>query len=69
VRVLSSTGDDLTSTDDHFKVAMRQTGAFAQLEKARLVSKLNRKRQEAGWCEGRKTRIEQAQKGCAAPIL
>jgi DNA invertase Pin-like site-specific DNA recombinase len=41
VTVLTAGGDDLTNTDDHFKVAMRQiAGAFAQLEKARLVAKL-----------------------------
>src|SRR6266852_4876687 len=38
VRVLTASGDDLTETDDPFKVAMRQiAGVFAQLEKARLV--------------------------------
>src|SRR5688500_7744989 len=42
VRVLTAPGDDLTNTDDPFKVAVRQiAGAFAQLEKARLVGKLN----------------------------
>lgn len=60
VRVLTSNGDDLTATDDHFKVAMRQiAGAFAQLEKARLVAKLRhareRMRKERGKCEGRKS--------------
>jgi hypothetical protein len=40
-RVLTASGDDLTVTDDPFKVAMRQIAAvFAQLEKARLVGKL-----------------------------
>jgi len=52
-------GDDLTVTDDHMKVAMRQiAGTFAQLEKARLVAKLkaarDRKREANGKCEGRK---------------
>src|SRR3954454_13150402 len=33
VTVLTSSGDDLTNTDDEFKVAMRQiAGTFAQLE-------------------------------------
>jgi len=46
---------------------MRQiAGAFARLEKARLGSELkharDRKHQEAGWCEGRKIRMERAQK-------
>jgi len=41
MRVLTANGDDLTQSDDPMKVAMRQiTGAFAQLEKARLVVKL-----------------------------
>jgi DNA invertase Pin-like site-specific DNA recombinase len=58
VRVLTSGGEDLTATDDPFKVAMRQiAGAFAQLEKARLVAKLRhareRKRATTGRCEGR----------------
>jgi DNA invertase Pin-like site-specific DNA recombinase len=63
VRVLTAGGDDLTNTDDPFKIAMRQiAGAFAQLEKARLVAKLKaareRKRAEAGKCEGRKSHAE-----------
>ena len=36
VRVLTNSGDDLTETNDPFKIAMRQiAGVFAQLEKAR----------------------------------
>ncbi|MGO9400239.1 MAG: recombinase family protein [Xanthobacteraceae bacterium] len=59
MRVLTANGDDLTETDDHMKVAMRQiAGSFAQLEKARLVAKLkaarDRKREAHGKCEGRK---------------
>ena len=59
VRVLTANGDDLTQTDDPSKVMMRQVAAaFAQFEKARLVSKLaaarKRKRDETGRCEGRK---------------
>src|SRR6516164_1253989 len=35
VRVLTANGDDMTETDDHMKVAMRQiAGTFAQLEGA-----------------------------------
>jgi DNA invertase Pin-like site-specific DNA recombinase len=65
VRVLTASGDDLTNTQDPFKVAMRQiAGAFAQLEKARLVAKLkharDRIRQERGKCEGRKSFAEMA---------
>ena len=63
MRVLTTSGDDLTVTDDHMKVAMRQiAGTFAQLEKARLVAKLKAardgKRRAIGKCEGRKTYAE-----------
>src|SRR5918994_7683688 len=63
VRVLTASGDDLTNTDDPFKVAMRQiAGAFAQLEKARLVAKLkgarDRKRATGVKVEGRKSYVE-----------
>lgn len=63
VRVLTASGDDLTETSDPFKVAMRQiAGAFAQLEKARLVSKLRvareRKRATGAKVEGRKSHAE-----------
>jgi DNA invertase Pin-like site-specific DNA recombinase len=61
--VLTASGDDLTNTDDPFKVAMRQiAGAFAQLEKARLVAKLkgarDRKRATGVKVEGRKSYAE-----------
>jgi DNA invertase Pin-like site-specific DNA recombinase len=64
VTVLTASGDDLTNTTDPFKVAMRQiAGAFAQLEKARLVAKLRaareRKRRDTGKkVEGRKSWVE-----------
>jgi DNA invertase Pin-like site-specific DNA recombinase len=63
MRVLTATGDDLTSTDDPMKVAMRQiAGAFSQLEKARLVAKLkaarDNKKAKYGKCEGRKPYAE-----------
>jgi DNA invertase Pin-like site-specific DNA recombinase len=63
MRVITATGDDLTVTDDHMKVAMRQiAGAFSQLEKARLVAKLKAARDkkiEAGEkCGGRKSYAE-----------
>lgn len=65
VQVLTASGDDLTETDDPTKVMMRQVAAaFAQFEKARLVSKLksgrNRKRaaNANGKCEGRKGHAE-----------
>lgn len=60
VRVVTAAGDDLTSTDDPMKKAMRQiAGAFAELEKARLVAKLRgareRKRATGAKVEGRKS--------------
>ncbi|WP_026792897.1 recombinase family protein [Pleomorphomonas oryzae] len=63
VTVLTAAGDDLTNTSDPFKVAMRQiAGAFAQLEKSRLVSKLKvareRRRAAGEKCEGRKSHAE-----------
>ncbi len=63
VRVITATGDDLTDTSDPMKKAMRQiAGAFAELEKARLVAKLRgareRKRAAQGKCEGRKSLAE-----------
>jgi DNA invertase Pin-like site-specific DNA recombinase len=63
MRVLAANGDDMTETTDPMKVAMRQiAGAFAQLEKARLVAKLkaarDRKREANGKCEGRKSYAE-----------
>jgi len=60
VTVLTATGDNLTNTDDPFKKAMRQiAGAFAELEKTRLVHKLkvarDRKRATGAKVEGRKS--------------
>ena len=73
VRVITATGDELTDTTDPMKKAMRQiAGAFAELEKARLVAKLRgaRERKRAkgeratldgrGKCEGRKNLAELA---------
>lgn len=59
VRLLDSSGEDLTASDDPSRKMMRQiAGAFAEYEKARLVQKLRaareRKRKETGHCEGRK---------------
>ena len=63
VRVLTSSGDDLTDSSDPSRVMMRQiAGSFAQYEKTRLVAKLRaareRKRASAGKCEGRKSIVE-----------
>jgi DNA invertase Pin-like site-specific DNA recombinase len=60
VTVLTATGDNLTTTDDPFKKAMRQiAGAFAELEKARLVHTLkvarDRKKATGVKVEGRKS--------------
>ena len=79
VRVITATGDDLTDTSDPMKKAMRQiAGAFAELEKARLVAKLRgareRKRDERrsvtidgrGKCEGRKSLGERSPELVAA---
>jgi hypothetical protein len=63
VRLLMASGDDLTASDDPTRKMMRQIGsAFAEYEKARLVSKLRhareRVRNEKGKCEGRKAHAE-----------
>ena len=59
VRLLTASGDDLTASDDPTRKMMRQiAGAFAEYEKARLVSKLRHARERVrhakGKCEGRK---------------
>jgi DNA invertase Pin-like site-specific DNA recombinase len=63
VRVLTANGDDLTDSDDEFRVAMRQIlGVFSQLEKTRLVKKLkgarDRKKAQTGKCGGRRAHAE-----------
>lgn len=66
VRVLTASGDDLTDSDDEFRVAMRQImGVFSQLERTRLVKKLkvarDRKRgtgPNRRKVEGRKSHVE-----------
>jgi hypothetical protein len=66
VRVLTSSGDNLTNTDDPFKIAMRQiAGAFAQLEKARLVAKLGSARERLRK-QGRRSRA--APRKAAPPL-
>lgn len=64
VRVLTANGDDLTDSDDEFRVAMRQImGVFSQLERTRLVKKLkaarDRKRAKGVKVEGRKSHLEE----------
>lgn len=80
VRVLTSSGDDLTDTSDPMKVAIRQiAGAFSQLEKTRLVDKLRKGRIKKrklnnNRCEGRKPIGEREPQTCirakefAAPV-
>ena len=63
VRLVTASGDDLTASEDPTRKMMRQiAGAFAEYEKARLVGKLkharDRKRQDEGKCEGRKSHAE-----------
>jgi DNA invertase Pin-like site-specific DNA recombinase len=63
VKLLTASGDDLTASDDPTRKMMRQiAGAFAEYEKARLVSKLRhareRVRKKRGKCEGRKSHAE-----------
>jgi DNA invertase Pin-like site-specific DNA recombinase len=70
VTVLTASGDNLTETDDPYKVAMRQSaGVFAQLEKSRLVGKLKaareRKRATGAKVEGRRSYAEKAPKAVA----
>ena len=46
VKLLTASGDDLTASDDPTRKMMRQiAGAFAEYEKARLVSKLRHARE------------------------
>ena len=53
VRVFTTSGDDLTETDDEMKIAMRQIAiTFAQLEKTRLVKKLKGARDRASAAAG-----------------
>ncbi len=75
VTVLASNGDDLTASDDEMRIAMRQiAGAFTQLEKTRLVSKLRKARERKkgpngkGKCEGRKS-IQEARPDVVAIAL
>jgi uncharacterized sporulation protein YeaH/YhbH (DUF444 family) len=50
---LSGSGEDLTETDDPYRIAMRQMGGvFAELEKSRLVHKLRVARERASAAAG-----------------
>ena len=70
VRVLTANGDDLTDSSDPSRKMMRQiAGAFHEYEKACLVAKLkagrDRKRADAGKCEGRKSGLRSIPSWCA----
>ena len=72
VRVLTA-NDDLTDSDDEFRVAMRQImGVFSQLEKTGLVKKLkaarDRKRAKGLKVEGRKRRVERLDAAAAQEL-
>ena len=55
IKLITSSGDDLTETDDEGRVMMRQiAGAFAEYEKRRLVRKLREARERTGRLGGRK---------------
>jgi Resolvase, N terminal domain len=55
VRVLTSTGDDMTDTSDPSRIMMRQiAGSFAQYEKARLVGKLRKARERKRAANGKR---------------
>ncbi|MGD9805495.1 MAG: recombinase family protein [Hyphomicrobiaceae bacterium] len=54
VTLLTASGDDMTASDDPLRTMLRQiTGAFAEYEKARLVSKLREARERSGKLGGR----------------
>ena len=53
VRVVTASGEDLTETEDPYRIAMRQMGGvFAELEKSRLVHKLRVARERASKAAG-----------------
>jgi DNA invertase Pin-like site-specific DNA recombinase len=63
VKLITASGTEMTDDSDPMKTAMRQmVGALVQCEKSRLVAKLkharDRKREETGKCEGRKSYAE-----------
>jgi DNA invertase Pin-like site-specific DNA recombinase len=59
VRVLTANGDDLTDSDDEFRVAMRQImGVFSQLERTRLVKKLKAARDRNRIKNGKRVKVE-----------
>jgi DNA invertase Pin-like site-specific DNA recombinase len=59
MRVITTSGDDLTDATDPSRIMMRQiAGSFAQYEKARLVRKLREARERSGKLGGRKSYAE-----------
>lgn len=71
VRLMTTSGDDLTDSDDPTRVMVRQIlGAVSQNEKARLVDKLRKARERAGKPGGRKPYAEiNPQKGLVEKAL
>ena len=54
IRVITTSGDDLTDTTDPSRIMMRQiAGSFAEYEKRRLVRKLHEARERSGKLGGR----------------
>lgn len=54
VTLLTTSGDDLTASDDPTRTMLRQiTGAFSEYEKSRLVGKLREARERSGRLGGR----------------
>jgi DNA invertase Pin-like site-specific DNA recombinase len=59
MRVITTSGDDLTDATDPSRIMMRQiAGSFARYEKARLVRKLREARERSGKLGGRKSYAE-----------
>jgi DNA invertase Pin-like site-specific DNA recombinase len=59
VRIVTSSGEDLTATDDPARTMMRQVArAFAQYEKARLVAKLKAARDRKSAELGRRVEVK-----------
>jgi DNA invertase Pin-like site-specific DNA recombinase len=59
IRVITTSGDDLTDTTDPSRIMMRQfAGSLAEYEKRRLVRKLREARERSGKLGGRKSYAE-----------
>jgi DNA invertase Pin-like site-specific DNA recombinase len=58
MRVITTSGDDLTDTSDPSRIMMRQIAGIAEYEKRRLVRKLREARERSGKLGGRKSYAE-----------